>query len=175
MEKTYNQIIGTPVVVESIGKVARVSDILIDTDNGKIVCFFVNTGKMKIILPTDILFFGQAVILGDVDDIIDAEDIVRVTRVLKKDIRLLKSHVVTEKGESLGTVHDYYVNVKFFGLMKIVVYKSFFGLFKTRDLLISARDIIKIEPGKITVKDKCAKQLYQQEVREEYAHFHVAT
>lgn len=175
MEKTYNQIIGTPVVVESLGKIARVSDMLIDTDNGKIACFFVNKGKMKIILPSDILFFGQAIILADVDDIIDAEDIVRVTRVLKKDIRLLKSHVVTENGESLGTVHNYYVNVKFFGLMKLVVYKSFLGLFKTQDLLISARDIIKIEPKKITVKDKCAKQLYQQEAREDYAHFHVAT
>ncbi|MBD3156961.1 hypothetical protein GF369_03990 [Candidatus Peregrinibacteria bacterium] len=175
MEKTYNQIVGTPVVVEGLGKVARVSDILIDTDNGKIACFFVNTGKLKIILPRDILFFGQAIILADIDDIVDAEDIVRVTRIIEKDIRLLKSHVETEKGESLGTVHDYYVNVKFFGLMKLVVYKSFLGLFKTQDLLISARDIVKIEPNKITVKDKCAKQPYQQEAREEYARFHVAT
>lgn len=175
MEKTYKQIVGTPVVVEGLGKVARVSDILVNTDNGKIACFFVNTGKLKIILPSDILFFGQAIILANIDDIVDAEDIVRVTRIMEKDIRLLKSHVETEKGESLGAVHDYYVNVKFYGLMKIVVYKSFFGLFKTQDLLISARDIVKIEPGKITVKDKCAKQPYQKEAREEYAHLHVAT
>jgi len=161
MKKTYSQIIGTSVAIEELGRVARVTDLLIDTQTGKIACFFVNTGKMQIITPNNILFFGQAIIIGDMDDIIDAHDIVRVNEVIKKDIRLLKSKVQTQKGEILGTVHNFIVDVKFFGLTTIIVYKSFFGLFKTSNLLISARDIVKIEKGLITVKNKCAKQMYR--------------
>jgi len=162
MKKTYSQIIGTPIAVEELGKVARVTDILIDTQTGKIACFFVNKGRMKIITPSDILFFGQAIIIGDIEDVIDAQDIVRVNEVINRDIRLLKSKVQTQKGEVLGNVYDFIVDIKFFGLTKIIIHKSFFGLFKTRDLLISARDIVKIEKNLITVKNKCAKQLYME-------------
>lgn len=168
MEKAYSQIIGIPVVVEGLGKIARVSDIIIDTENGKIACFFVNAGKMKIITPSDILFFGQAIIIGDPEDVIDAEDIVRVNEVINRDIRILKSKVQTQKGEVLGHIHNFIIDLKFFGLTKIVVYKSFFGLFKTQDLLISARDIVKIEKGLVTVKNKCAKQMYKESEMEKY-------
>lgn len=171
MEKTYSQIIGTPITVEGLGKIARVTDIIIDTETGKVACFFVNTGKMKIITPGDILFFGQAIIIGDHEDIIDVEDIVRVNDVLKRDIRLLKSKVQTQKGEVLGHVHNFIIDLKFFGLTKIVVYKSFFGLFKTQNLLISARDIVKIERELITVKNKCATQLYREKEERKYPSF----
>lgn len=172
MEKAYSKIIGIPVVVEGLGKIARVTDILIDSKNGKITCFFVNAGKMKIILPSDIIFFGQAIIIGDGEDIIDAEDIVRVTEVLNKDIRLLKSKVETQKGEYLGHIHDLLLDIKFFGLKKILVYKSFFGLFKTQDLVISARDIVKIEKGLVTVKNKCAKQMYRESEKDKIASYY---
>jgi sporulation protein YlmC with PRC-barrel domain len=172
MEKTYSQIIGIPVAVEGLGKIARITDLVVDTQTGKITCFFVNAGKMKIILPSDILFFGQAIMIGDSEDIIDAEDIVRVTNVLERDIRLLKAKVQTQKGESLGHVHNLIIDIKFFGLTKIVVYKSFFGLFKTQDLLISARDIVKIEKDLITVKSKCAKQLYRESEKDKVTSFY---
>ena len=158
MEKTYSQIVGLPVVVEGLGKVARITDMLIDSDTGKIACFFVNRGKMKIILPSDIIFFGQAAIIGDLDDIIDAEDIIRVTEIIRKDIGFLKSKVQTQKGEYLGQVHDYIVDISFFTLTKIIVYKSFLGLLKTPNLLIPSRDIVKIKKNLIIVKNKCARE-----------------
>lgn len=174
MEKAYSQITGIPIVVEGLGRVARITDILIDTENGKIACFFVNAGKMKIITPGDIIFFGQAIVIGDTEDIVDAEDIIRVNEILKKDIGFMKSRVETQKGEFLGHVHDLVVDLKFFGLTKIIVYKSFFGLFKSSDLLISARDIVKIEKGLITVKNKCAKEGYMEESTEKYPSFYPA-
>lgn len=172
MEKTYSQIIGIPVVIEGLGKIARITDILIDTQTGKVSCFFVNAGKMKIILPSDIIFFGQAVIIGDNEDIVDAEDIIRVTDIIEKDIGILKSKVETRKGEYLGNVNNYIIDLKFFGLKKIIVYKSFFGLFKSQDLLISARDIVKIEKGLITVKNKCAKSMYREKEKDKVPSFY---
>ncbi|MBA4336475.1 hypothetical protein C0416_01730 [bacterium] len=158
MEKEYSQIIGTPIVVEDLGRIGRVTDITVDTQTGKVACYFVNTGKMKIITPNDIIFFGPAIVIGDSEDIVDAEDIIRVSNVLERDIGILKSRVETQKGEVLGNVHNFIIDVDFAVLTKIIVYKSFFGLFKTKDLLIPAKDIIKIEKGVIVVKNKYAKK-----------------
>jgi sporulation protein YlmC with PRC-barrel domain len=158
MEKTYSQIIGTPIVVEDLGRVGRITDIAIDTETGKVACFFVNTGNMQVITPNDIIFFDQAIVIGDREDIVDAEDIIRVNNVLERDISILKSRVETQKGEFLGNVYDFVIDVDFAVLTKIVVYKSFFALFKSKDLLISAGDIIKIEKGLVTVKNKYAKK-----------------
>jgi uncharacterized protein YrrD len=157
MEKTYNQIIGTPVVVEGVGKIARITDVLIDHNDGKVCCFFVDKGKLKIITPMDILFFGQAITIHDSEDIIDTQDVIKVRQCIESDVRIYKSRVETKKGEYLGKVQDYYIDVKVFGLTKIVVYKSILGLLKSQDRLIPARDIIEIKKDLIIVKNKCAK------------------
>ncbi|MBU1446460.1 PRC-barrel domain-containing protein, partial [Patescibacteria group bacterium] len=157
MEKPYSKIIGLPIIIEGAGKVGRITDILINTKNGKVEAFFTNTGKMKIIIPMDILYFGIGLIIGDFDDIIDAEDIINIQEILKSDIGILKSKVETVKGEYLGHVQDYYINTQAYGMTKIVVHKSFFGLLKTPDLLISARDIVEIKKNLIIVKNKWAK------------------
>lgn len=169
MEKPYTKIVGMPLVIEGMGKAARITDILIDTKDGKVAAFFVNSGKMKIIMPMDILFFGQAVTIGSHEDIIDAEDIIKVQEVIKEDIGILKSRVETEKGEHLGSVQDYYIDVKAFGLTKIFVYKSFLGLFKGPERLISARDITEIKKGLIIVKNKCAKKHVEESEKESVA------
>ncbi|MFC1599934.1 PRC-barrel domain-containing protein [Patescibacteria group bacterium] len=165
MEKSYKQIIGTPIVVEGLGKVARITDILIDHKSGKVCCFFVDQGKMKILIPLDILFFGQVVTIRDGEDIIDAEDVIKVQECLNSDIRIFKSRVETKKGEYLGNVQNFLINIKAFGLTKIIVYKSLLGLFKSQDRIISARDIIEIKKGLIVVKNKCAKVYDEEEER----------
>ena len=165
MEKSYNQIVGAPVIVEGLGKIARITDILIDHNDGKVCCFFVDKGKMKMITPMDILFFGQAITIHDGEDIIDAEDVIKVQNCLESNIRIHKSRVETKKGEYLGNVQNFLINTKAFGLTKIIVYKSFLGLFKSQDRIISARDIIEIKKGLIIVKNKCAKVFDEEEER----------
>jgi uncharacterized protein YrrD len=165
MEKSYNQIVGAPVIVEGLGKVARITDVLIDHNDGKVCCFFVDKGKMKMITPMDILFFGQAITIHDGEDIIDAEDVIKVQNCLESNIRIHKSRVETKKGEYLGNVQNFLINTKAFGLTKIIVYKSFLGLFKSQDRIISARDIIEIKKGLIIVKNKCAKVFDEEEER----------
>lgn len=165
MEKSYNQIIGLPVVVDGVGRIARITDILIDHKDGKVCCFFVDKGKMKIIMPMDILFFGQMVMVHDPEDVIDAEDVIKVQKCVESDIRIHKSRVETKKGEYIGNVQNFLIDVKGFGLTKIIVYKSFLGLFKSQDRTISARDIIEIKKDLIIVKNKCAKVYDEEEER----------
>ncbi len=156
MKKAYSEIIGLPVSVEGVGKITRVTDILIDTTNGSIIAFFVSSGKMKIIVPVDILYFGRSLVIRSVDDVIDAQDVIKVRDILQNGIKIIKSRVETKKGEYLGHVFDYIVDTNLYSLSKIIVHKSFLGIFKTPDRLIPAQDIIEIKKGLIIVKDKYA-------------------
>jgi sporulation protein YlmC with PRC-barrel domain len=155
MEKVYSEIIGLPVTVEGVGKIARITDILVDTNDGRVVAFFVNAGKTKIVAPIDIIFFGRGLVIHSAEDIIDTQDLIKATKVIESDIKLLKNRVETKKGEYLGNVYDFYIDTGAFGLTKIVVHhKSFMGFFKTPDRLIPARDIIEIKKGLVIVKNK---------------------
>lgn len=156
MEKAYSEIVGMPVTVDGSGKAGRVTDVLVDPLDGRVAAFF--TGRMKIISPMDIIFFGRAITIGNYDDVIDVDDLVKVQDIIKRDVRLLKSDVQTQKGDYLGKIYNYYIDVGAYGLTKIVVYKSFFGILKSPERIIPARDIVKIEKNLVTVKNKHAKQ-----------------
>jgi len=166
MEKPYSEILGLPVLAEGVGKVARVTDVLIDTKDGRISAFFVNGGSDLIIAPIDILFFGQAVVISDPEDIIEAEDLIKAKETIQQDIPIVRSRVQTKKGDFLGKVYDYYVDTSFYGLTKIVVYKSFFGLFRTPERIIPAKDIIEIKKDLIIVKNDWAKKFVEQKEEE---------
>jgi uncharacterized protein YrrD len=166
MEKPYSEILGIPVLVEGLGKAGRVTDVLIDTKNGSVAAFFMSNGHMQIIAPVDILFFGQVIVIGDFEDIIDAEDLIKAKEVIKEDIGLLNSRVQTKKGEDLGRIHDYFIDTSFYGLTKIVVYKSFLGLLKTPERIIPAKDIVEIKKDLVIVKNEWAKQAVKQKEEE---------
>lgn len=156
MEKTYSEIIGTPVVVEGAGRVTRITDVLLNPKDGRVVAFF--TGKMKVISPMDIIFFGKAITIGHYEDIIDAEDLLKIKEIISNDIRLLKSKVETKKGYYLGKLYDYYIDTSAYALTKIIVYKSFFGILKSADRLIPARDIVEIKKDLVIVQNRHAKK-----------------
>ncbi|MBN1494995.1 PRC-barrel domain-containing protein [Candidatus Peregrinibacteria bacterium] len=158
MQKPYSEIIGLPVIIEGLGRAGRITDALIDTKDGKVAGFVVNNSLKKIIAPIDILFFGQAVVIGDPEDIIDPSDYIKAKETIEKDIWILHSRVETLKGEYLGKIYDYYLDVSYYGLIKIVVYKSFFGLLKTPERIIPAKDIVRIKKGLVIVKNQWAKQ-----------------
>jgi len=162
MDKPYSKIIGLPIIVEGSGKVGRITDILINPENSKVAAFFTNTGKMKIIIPMDVLYFGIGLIIQDFDDIVDAQDIIKVNQILEKDIGILKNKVETEKGEYIGHVQDIYIDTRLYIMTKIVVHKSFFGLLKTQNLIISVRDIVEIKKGLVIVKNKWAKNFIRE-------------
>lgn len=166
MEKPYSEIVGLPLLVEGMGKAGRITDVLIDTKDGRVAAFFVSNGHMKIISPMDILFFGQAVVVSDFEDIIDVDELVKAQEVIKTDIGILKSRVETKKGAFLGKLYDYYIDTSAYGLTKIVVYKSYLGLFKTPERIIPTRDIIEIKKGLVVVKNEWAKKFAEQKAEE---------
>lgn len=165
MKKAYSEIVGLPVSVEGVGKITRVTDILIDTNNGRVMAFFVSSGKMNIVVPVDILYFGNGLFIHSLEDIIDANDIIKVREVIQNGIKILRSRVETKKGEYIGNVFDYLIDTNLYSLSKIAVHKSFLGIFKTPDRLIPMQDIIEIKKGLIIVQDKYALKFADEEAK----------
>jgi len=172
MEKPYSEIIGLPVIVDGLGRAGRITDILIDTSDGRVAAFYLNNSRTKIVAPIDIIFFGQAVIISDFEDIIDAEELIKAKETIERDIWVIQSRVETQKKEYLGKIYDYYIDTSFYGLTKIVVYKSFLGLLKSPERIIPAKDIVKIKKDLVVVKNEWAKETVKQKEEEALKSFY---
>lgn len=153
MEKYYTQTIGTPVVGDSGQLLSRVSDLILNPDSGKIVAFKVASVGRKMIVPFDILSWNNVIMVHDEEDLLDYDDIHQVREILKKDIRIYKNRVVTKDKTYLGHVVNFAVNQTFFCLTKIVVAKTFLGIFTYSKLIIDSKDIIKITNDHIVVRN----------------------
>jgi sporulation protein YlmC with PRC-barrel domain len=153
MEKYCTHIIGLPVVTESGHKIARVYDIVLNTDTGKVVGFLTSPSGQKVLAPIDILHFGNALSVHDEESILDSDEIHAVAEAFRKGIHVMRKRVVTKSGEYLGQVIDYAINDKMFVMTKIVVGKTIFGLINYGMRLIAHKDIIEIKKDRIIVKD----------------------
>jgi len=153
MDKYFSQTVGIPVVTEFGQKVGRVFDVIINTDNGKVVGFLVSSSGHKVIAPVDILTWDHALYIHDFEDILEVDEIHSVREAMRKGIRVWRSRVVTKSGENLGHVVDFMMHDKLFVLTKIVVAKSFLGLINYRRRVIAHKDILEIKKDRIIVKD----------------------
>jgi len=153
MERYYTQTLGLPVVTESGQKIARVIDVVMNTDTGKIVGFLTSPSGQKVLAPIDILHWGNALVVQDEESILDSDEIHAVSDAFKKGTRVFRNRVVTKSGENLGQVIDYAINDKMFVMTKIVVAKTVFGLITYDRRIIAHKDILEIKKDLIKVKD----------------------
>jgi sporulation protein YlmC with PRC-barrel domain len=153
MERYYTHTVGLPVVTESGHKIARVYDVVLNTDTGKIVGFLTSPSGGKVLAPIDVLHWGKALAVHDEESILDSEEIHQVSESFKKDIHVMRNRVFTKSGEYLGKVIDYAINDKMFVMTKIIVAKTIFGLINYGMRIIAHKDILEITKEKIIVKD----------------------
>ncbi|MCA9373898.1 MAG: PRC-barrel domain-containing protein [Candidatus Gracilibacteria bacterium] len=153
MEKYYRQTIGLPVISHSRQPLTRVRDVIIDTDKGKIVGFFVMGGSNHVVAPIDILEWNSVIMINDQEDIIEPDEVHTIREALKKDATIFKKRVYTKSGDYLGKVLDFGMNSQLYELTVIIVSKAFLSLFFWDKKIISSKDIIRIKPDRIIVKD----------------------
>ena len=155
MEKLYSDIVGTPVFEDDANRpFASVKGVILDPEmRGKLIAFLVNVARRRIISPVDVLSWGNVMKVHSAGDVTDAVNVLRVDEVLKGGVKFFGAHVETEKGEKLGKVFDLGIDNKTFDLRRIFVAKSFFGIFRHDNRIISAKDIVEVLPDKIVVKD----------------------
>ena len=153
MDRYYTQTVGTPVITNSGQRIARVFDVVLNTDSGKVVGFLTSPSGQKVLAPFDVLSWGGAITVHDEEAIIDSGEIHQVSESIKKNIKVMRNRVYTKSGEFLGRVIDFAINDKLFVLTKIVVAKPILGIFFYDRRIIAHRDILEIKKNEIRVKD----------------------
>ena len=153
MERSYLQTIGLPIVTNHGQTMGRVTDIVLNTETGKVVGFLVSGGGRKVVSPIDILSWDSAIFIHGEEDVVEIEDVHQVKNALEKNIGIMRKRVVTAGGDYLGRVMDFSIENKFFTLTKLAVSKIVLGFIYTSRKIINAREIVEIKKDVIVVKN----------------------
>lgn len=157
MKKLYSELIGKPVMArDSSSPVARVFDLILDPANGTFVALSVYPRMRRVVGARDVLSWIPEIMIRDTESMVVPDDIVRIKHVMDHYAPFYGNRVETESGKSLGTVYDYLFDLNAGVLLTILVAKSFLGVVHYDDRIITAGDIIKVEPERIIVKDDLA-------------------
>lgn len=168
MERLYSNIIGTPVRDDGVRPLTTVKDVLIDPENGKLLALIVNVNKNLVVVPMDIISWHDSIHIHHHDNIVEANEVLRVAEVMGSGIHIFGNKVETKGGKLLGKVFDFSIGSEDLVLKKIYVAKEFLGLVRFESRIIPSRNIIEILPNKIVVENDL------QTVKEENAKSNVA-
>ena len=153
MERLFTNILGTPVVDDDFKRpIAFVRDVLIDPERGNLIALIVDIHRNLVIAPVDILAWGESIRVPAHDAIVDGKEILIVSEVQKKNIRIFGNKVETRRKEYIGNVIDFSIDSQNLTLRKLFTAKSFLGLLRYDNRIISAKNIEEILPEKIIVK-----------------------
>lgn len=106
-------------------------------------------GKMKFISAKEIVELSKnALIIRDEESLVEPNEMIRLSKKMKKRAKIIGEKVVTKSGDFIGTVNDFVIESNSLSITRLYTKK----LFDQR--IIHASAIIKIEQRKITIKDK---------------------
>ncbi len=151
MQRSLLQTIGSFVFDQQRKPVARVRDLVLKPENGKILGFLISFRHEKVLTPEDILYWDENIYIHDTGVMDDIEDIIPVQKALNSGIKIFKNQVLTEEGEKLGHVVNCFFNTKTFELEAIAIAKIFFG-YHTKKRLLKSTEIIEVTKRAVIVK-----------------------
>lgn len=155
------------------GRVARVTEIIIDPDSLKVIACRVEgplVGKeVGDILPMASVreFSHLGMIIDSTDELVEADEIVRIRDVLALNFNLVGLKVETKKGTKLGKVADSTVSPDNWQIQQLVVQRPLLKAFIDPELMISRSQVIEVNDYKVIVKDGEAK--VKEEVRTDFS------
>lgn len=155
---SYSQIIGTPVVRHSDGALlALINDVIIDPGTGKIEAFWVKPATIPLsnaVLRADaITDWKKKIYIESDNEIVEAEDIIRISEILSQNIYFIGNAVKNEENEFLGTVYDLDFDTKKLYLRQLYTEKTFL-IFSYDKRIFSSDSILKALPEYILVNDE---------------------
>lgn len=163
MVKFVKQMIGAQVLLfQERLRVGKVSDVLIDPKDGSFAGVEVIAPKEKrprYVPPTEIKGFGpNFLMVKGLSSVSEADDVVKIKEILKDRFRIISAKVYYESGEYIGKVDDATVNFSLSALEKLYVTPKISVKFFSESLIIPAKSILRIEKGKIFIRNGRAKK-----------------
>lgn len=159
-----SRLINCPVLSLHVGgKVATVTEAIIDPDNLRVIACRVDgplIGKeVGDILPmTSVREFSRlGMIVDSTDEFVEPDEIVRIRDVLALNFSLTGLKVETKKGVKLGKVADSTVNPENWQIQQLIVQRPLIKSFIDPELTVSRSQIAEVDDYKVIVKDSEAK------------------
>lgn len=158
-----SQLINCPILSLHVsGEIARVTEPIVDPDNLRIIAFRVE-GKMisedEDILPIASVreFSRLGMVIDSVDELVGADDIIRIKEILDLNFSLPGLKVVTRKNVKLGKVSDYTVEIGGWYIQQIIVQRPVMKALFDPELRIARTKIVEVDDYKVVVKDEHEK------------------
>ena len=146
------------------GKIAQVSDVIIDPDTLKIAAFRlvgpeVGGENGDLLQPKDIRDFSGnlGAIVDSADEFVNDADVIKLQKILEIGFEIIGKSVETKKGSKLGKVSGYMVNTDDFMIQQLIVRRPLLKSFIDPELLIGRSEVVKVTDDKIIVKDEESK------------------
>lgn len=157
----YNsKLIGIPILsVQASGPIGFVSEPVIDPNSLKVLAFRL-TGPL-VSSPENLLdinsireYSNLGMVIDSIDELISADDVVKISKVLELNFSLIDLKVETKKGSKLGKVIDFTLSSEDFIVKQLIVKRPLMKSFTDSELVIPRSEIVEITDYKIIVKDE---------------------
>ncbi len=156
-----SRLIGAPVLsVQAGGRIATIAEPIVDPDTLKIIAFklagpFVAKSNAKMLDVKSIREYSHyGIVIDDVDELIEKDDVIKISKVLDLNFNLNGLKVETKKGSKLGKIENYTVTSEDFVVQQLIVKRPVIKSFVDPELTISRKEIIEITDYKVIVKDE---------------------
>lgn len=149
--KYYSSAIGTEIIETKTGEtLAKVSDLIIDTETGVIKSILTHHGK--VLYFRDVLKWGRRIHIQS--DILfrEIEDSKETMRILEKETPIIGNRVVDTNDVFLGYCEDFSFHEQTGALLALFSKKSFLEFFQVQRFSIGINNVLEITPEKILVQ-----------------------
>lgn len=142
--------------------VAKIIGPIINPDNLKIEGFYCQDSvdkKELVLLCQDIRdIMPKGYVVNDHDVLVDAEDLVRLQKIIEINFNLIGKQVVTLSKSKVGKVSDYATETDSMIIQKIYASQSILKNFTGGSLSIDRTQVNEITPNKIIINDLMASE-----------------
>lgn len=158
---SVKRLTGVPIMSLQTGTAIGITrEPIIDPYKLKIVAFYAESGPINtdsdnplVLYASDIHGFTNAgAVVDSVENIVATDSLPRLQKIIDYDFHVRNIRVVDDRGRHVGRVNDYIVELADYDIEQLYVKPRFFEALNTTNLIIGRKQIIKVEPDKITVK-----------------------
>lgn len=159
-----SQLINLPIVSLQTGQpVAFLGRPIINPDNLELLAFYCAASRFRksnqVLLAKDIRqTASDGIVVDSLEDIEDANEIVRLKSVIDRRFNPMGLPVVSESGFKLGVVEEFTVNLKTFQIQKLYLKQSVIKNLLMNNLVIDRSQITEVTPKQIIVRDATVRE-----------------
>jgi sporulation protein YlmC with PRC-barrel domain len=165
-----SKLIGLPILsLQNAETITRVTDLVMAIESLEVIAVICEPhpqiGKHPVLLLRDVRQVAiDCLLVNTAEDLVEAEDIVRLAPLLERGFDPRGLRVVTDLKRRIGTVEDYTINLQTYHLQKIYVRQSLVHSWMGASLIIDRAQILEVSEREFVVRDATVKTSHRASV-----------